>query len=107
MEKQTKFHVKKGDLVRVIAGSSKGKEGRILEVNRKKSRVAVEGAGMITVHTKPNAANPQGGRIEKEGFIHISNVMPLDKNGKPSRVNYKVNAEGKKVRVANTTGEEL
>lgn len=110
--KQNKLHVKKGDRVRVISGNFKGTEGRILRVFPKKERVIVEGVNLRMRHTRPNPAQPQGGRVEREMPIHVSNVMPLDGNGKPTRIGRKriVDAEtgrGRWVRYAKTTGEEL
>lgn len=74
---QKRFHVKKGDEVVVIAGSEKGKRGKIIEVSSKKERVLVEGVKMIKKHTRRNQNNPQGAIVEREGAIHISNVMPV------------------------------
>ena len=110
--KQNKLHVKKGDQVRVISGNFKGSEGRILRVFPKKERVIVEGVNLRMRHTRPNAAQPQGGRVEREMPIHVSNVMPLDRAGKPTRIGRKriVDPEtgrGRWVRFAKTTGEEL
>ena len=76
---QRKFHVKKGDEVVVIAGSDKGKRGKIIEVLRAKERVIVEGTHMIKRHTRKNQNNPQGAIIEREGTVHLSNVMAADK----------------------------
>ena len=73
-----KCHVKKGDIVVIIAGSSKGKRGKIIEVQRTKQRVIVEGAAMIKRHTKKNQQNPNGAIIEREGTVHISNVMKAE-----------------------------
>ena len=73
-----RFHVKKGDEVVIISGSQKGKRGKIIEVQTSKSRVIVEGAAMIKRHTKKNQANPNGAIIEREGTVHISNVMKTD-----------------------------
>jgi large subunit ribosomal protein L24 len=73
-----KCHVKKGDVVVIIAGSSKGKRGKIIEVQRSKRRVIVEGAAMIKRHTKKNQQNPNGAIIEREGTVHISNVMKAE-----------------------------
>ena len=95
--------IKKGDTVKVIAGKDKDKEGKVLAVNH--GRVIVEGVGMITKHTKPSAANQQGGIIKKEAPIDISNVMYLHK-GKVTRIGFEVK-DGKKVRVAKTTGEAI
>lgn len=95
--------VKKGDNVVVIAGKDKGKEGKILVVDRKNNKVIVEGINMITKHVKPNAMNQQGGIVTKEGYIHASNVMYLH-NGKATRLGAVIK-DGKKVRIAKKTGE--
>ena len=97
--------LKTGDKVVVIAGKDKGKEGKILVVDRKKGRVIVEGVNMISKHQKPNAANQQGGIIKKESFMDASNVMYLH-NGKATRIGFEVK-DGKKVRVAKATGEVI
>lgn len=97
--------LKKGDKVVVITGKDKGKEGKILVVDRKKNRIIVEGVNMVSKHTKANQQNPQGGIINKENFIDPSNVMYLH-NGKPTRLGAKV-VDGKKVRVAKKTGEVI
>jgi large subunit ribosomal protein L24 len=103
-----KIKLRKGDLVKVIAGDSKGTEGKILEVILANGRAVVEGANLVSKHTKPNAASPNGGIIKKEAAIHISNLMLVDpKSGKPTRVGRKKNDAGKLVRVAKTTGEEI
>ncbi len=95
--------IKKGDTVKVIAGKDNGKEGKVISVDQKSGKVLVEGVNVITKHAKPNAANPNGGRIEKEAPIDKSNVM-LVHNGKTTRVGFDVK-DGKKVRVAKATGE--
>ncbi len=101
------MRVKKGDTVVVIAGKDKGKKGTIVKVMPKTNRVLVEGVNMITKHQKPTAINPQGGIVNKEASIHISNVMPLDpETGKGTRVRYEVK-EGKKVRVSVKSGKEI
>ena len=98
--------IKKGDLVQVIAGKDKGKEGKVIAVNLKKNTVLVEGANMITKHTKPSASNQQGGIIHQEGPIDISNVMYVHK-GEPVRLGYTMDGD-KKVRVAKTkNGQEI
>lgn len=103
-----KLHIKKGDMVQVIAGDSKGQQGKVLEVQVAKSRAIVEGVNMVKKHTKPNATHPQGGIVEQEASIHISNLQPLDpKTGVPTRVGRKENAQGKLVRIAKKSGEEL
>ncbi len=109
---QKKLHVRKGDNVRVIAGNEKGKEGKILRVYRDKQRVIVEGVNMRVKHMKPNATYPQGGRVEREMPIEISNVMPLDSSGVQTRVGRKQivdtdTGRSRWIRYAKTTGEEL
>ncbi len=103
----SKLHIKKGDTVQVLAGEDRGKQGRVLSVNAEKQRAIVEGVNMVTKHTKPNAKHPQGGRIQMEAPIHISNLSLLDpKSGKPTRVGYRMEGE-KKVRFAKKSGEEI
>jgi large subunit ribosomal protein L24 len=105
---QKKLNIKKGDTVMVIAGDEKGQRGKVLEVLREKERAIVEGVNMVKKHTKPNAANPQGGIIPQEAPVHISNLMLIDpKSGKPSRVGRRLNNEGKLVRYAKKSGEEI
>jgi large subunit ribosomal protein L24 len=105
---QTKLKIRKGDLVKVIAGDSKGQQGKVQEVLVAKSRVVVEGVNLVSKHTKPNAATPNGGIIKKEAALHISNVQLVDpKTGKTTRVGKKLNADGKLVRVAKKSGEEI
>ena len=101
-----KFNIKKGDTVIVNAGNDKGKTGKVLEVLRDKDRVIVEGVNMVSKHTKPNPKNPQGGIVKQEAGIHISNVNLMDANGKATKVAHK-EVDGKKVRIAKTTGEEI
>ncbi|MBA4537026.1 50S ribosomal protein L24 [Bacillus aquiflavi] len=101
------MHVKKGDKVMVISGKDKGKTGIILSAFPKNNRVLVEGVNIVKKHSKPSQANPQGGIINHEAPVHVSNVMPIDpKTGKPTRVGYK-EVDGKKVRVAKKSGEVL
>ncbi len=95
--------IKKGDLVKVIAGRDKDKEGKVISVDRKKNRLLVEGINMITKHTKPSMANQQGGIVHQEGPIDASNVMYLHK-GKPTRIGFKMDGD-KKVRFAKSTGD--
>ena len=97
--------IKKDDLVVVIAGKDKDKEGKVIAVNPKKNTVLVEGVNMITKHTKPSMANQQGGIIHQEGPIDISNVMYVHK-GKATRVGFKMDGD-KKVRFAKTTGDVI
>ncbi|KPH76279.1 50S ribosomal protein L24 [Oceanobacillus caeni] len=101
------MHVKKGDKVKVLSGKDRGKEGVILEAFPKKERVLVEGVNMIKKHAKPSQENPQGGILNIEAPIHVSNVMPIDpKTGEPTRVGYELR-DGKKVRIAKKSGEVL
>ncbi|GFI25765.1 50S ribosomal protein L24 [Lachnospiraceae bacterium] len=95
--------IKKGDTVQVIAGKDKGKDGKVISVDRKKNRLLVEGINMITKHAKPSMANQQGGIVHQEGPIDASNVMYLHK-GKPTRVGFKMDGD-KKVRFAKSTGD--
>lgn len=108
---QYKSKIRKGDLVQVIAGNSKGTKGKVLQILTDKNRAVVEGANIVKKHTKPSAANPNGGIIEKEGSIHLSNLALIDpKTGKPTRVGRKVvEVDGKKkiVRIAKKSGEEI
>ncbi|MCI7626737.1 MAG: 50S ribosomal protein L24 [Blautia glucerasea] len=97
--------IKKGDTVTVIAGKDKGKEGKVLAVNAKNSTVLVENVNVVTKHTKPSAANQQGGIVTKEAPLHISNVMLLV-DGKATRVGFQMNGD-KKVRVAKATGKVI
>ena len=97
--------IKKGDTVKVIAGSSNGKEGKVLSVDHKNSKVVVEGVNVITKHSKPSAGNPNGGIINKEAPIDASNVMYLHK-GQPTKVGFKVEGD-KKVRYAKSTGDVI
>jgi large subunit ribosomal protein L24 len=105
---QKKLHIKKGDSVIVISGNYKGTKGRVLEIIRKTNRAIVEGVNIIKRHTKPNAEAPQGGIIEKEAPIHISNLMLVDpKSGQRTRVGRKQNAKGKLTRYSVKSGEEI
>ena len=101
---RVKIKIKKNDIVKVIAGASKGKEGKIIKVFPKTYRALVEGANIVSKHTKPNAANPQGGIIKQEAAIHISNVMYVS-GSKPSRLGYKILDDGKKVKYIKQNGE--
>ena len=97
--------IKKGDTVKVIAGKDKDKEGKIISVDTKNSKVLVEGTNMMTKHTKPSAANQNGGIVQKEAPIDLSNVMYLYK-GKPTRIGFKMEND-KKVRFAKSTGDVI
>ena len=105
----SKLHIKKGDTVKVIAGNSKGQEGKVIEVIISKSRVLVEGVNMVSKHTKPNAASPQGGIIKKESSIHISYLMLVDPNsGDTTRIGRKIDDKtGKLTRYSKKSGEVI
>ena len=92
----TKFKIKVGDTVKVIAGDNKGSEGKVLQIIKDKNRAIVEGVNLVSKHNKPSAQNPQGGIVKKEASIHISNIALIE-NGEAVRVGFKVE-EGKKVR---------
>jgi large subunit ribosomal protein L24 len=103
-----KLHIKKGDIVIVNAGISKGQEGRVLEVFPEKKRAIVEGVNMVSKHTKPNSENPQGGIIKKEAPIHISNLNLKDpSSGQATRIGRRLNDQGKLVRYSKKSGEEI
>lgn len=105
---QKKLHIKKGDNVIVANGNSRGQKGKVLEVFRKTNRAIVEGVNMVKKHTKPNAANPQGGIVEQEASIHVSNLMMVDpKTGDATRVGRRLDANGKLVRYSKKSGEEI
>jgi large subunit ribosomal protein L24 len=103
----SKLHIKKGDTVKVLSGNSKGQEGKVIEVLIAKSRAIVEGVNMVSKHSKPNAANPQGGIVKMEASIHISNIMVVDpKSGKASRIGRKIDEKTDKlVRYSKKSGE--
>ena len=104
----SKLHIKKGDTVFVNAGNNNGKTGKVLSVLVEKQRAVVEGVNIVKKSTKPSAAHPQGGIIEQEAPIHISNLNVVDpKTGKPTRIGRKLNANGKLVRYAKKSGEEI
>ena len=103
----SKLHIKKGDIVYVNAGEDKGKTGRVLRVLVTKSKAVVEGLNIVSKSAKPSAKHPQGGIIKMEAPIHISNLNPVDKNGKPTRIGRRKNDEGKTVRYSKNTGEEI
>lgn len=104
----TKLNIKKGDNVRVIAGNSRGESGKVLIVNVEKQRAIVEGVNMLSKHTKPNADNPKGGIIKKEGLIHISNLMIIDGAGNATRVGRKLDEKtNSSTRYSKKTGEVI
>ncbi len=103
-----KIYIKKGDNVYVRSGEDRGKQGRVLQVLPGKYRAIVEGVNFVTKATKPNATHPQGGLVKKEAPIHISNLALIDpKSGKPTRVGFRKNEQGKTVRYAKKSGQEI
>lgn len=104
----TKLHIKKGDTVYVNSGNNKGQKGKVLKVYVDEKRAIVEGVNMVSKSQKPSAQHPQGGIIKQEAAIHISNLNVVDpKTGKPTRIGRKLNADGKLVRYAKKSGEEI
>jgi large subunit ribosomal protein L24 len=99
--------IKKGDTVQVIAGKERGKQGKVLGFTHDGQRVLVESLNIVKRHTRPTQNNPQGGIVEKEAGIHISNVQPLTPSGRPTRVGYRMNEAGKKVRYSKRHDESL
>ena len=103
-----KLHIKKGDTVYVNAGNYKGETGKVLSVDPSKDRAIVEGVNIVSKSAKPSAKNPQGGIVKMEAPIHISNLSLIDpKSGKATRVAIKKTDDGKKVRIAKKSGEEI
>ena len=104
----SKLHIKKGDTVIVNAGNSKGQKGKVLRVLVEEQRAVVEGVNMVSKSTKPSAKHPQGGIIKQEAPIHISNLNVVDpKTGEATRIGRKLGANGKLVRYAKKSGEEI
>jgi large subunit ribosomal protein L24 len=102
------LRIKKDDEVIVLGGRDRGKRGKVLRALPKEARVLVEGVNLVKRHTKPSQADPQGGIKEKEAPIHVSNVALIDpKSKRPTRVGFKILADGRKVRVAKRSGEVL
>jgi len=105
---QSKIHIKKGDNVKIIAGNDRGKEGRVLNVDIKNKRAIVEGINIISKHSKPDQANPQGGIVKKEAPIDISKLMLIDAQGNPTKIGRKRDeATGKLVRYSKKSGEVI
>jgi len=101
-------HVRKGDQVMVIAGDDKGKTGEVLRVDPKRRKVLVQGVNRVYRHLRPSRRHPQGGRIQKEMPVDISNVLPIDpKTGRPTRVGFRVEADGTRHRIASKSGQSL
>jgi large subunit ribosomal protein L24 len=103
---QQKLHIKVGDTVKVISGEANGQEGNVLSIDRNKMRATVEGVNLMKKHQKPSASNPEGGIVETEAGIHLSNLMVVV-NGEAARVGRKPNKEGKLVRYSKKSGEEI
>lgn len=104
----SKLHIKKGDMVYINAGNDKGKTGRVLSVDTEKMRAIVEGANMVSKHTKPNSKNPQGGIIKQEAGIHVSNLQVVDPvKGGATKIGRRLGEKGKLVRYAKKSGEEI
>jgi len=104
----TKVHIKKGDTVKILAGDSKGKTGKVLEVETESYKAIVESANLATKHSKPNAKNPKGGIVKQEMPIHISNLMLVDGSGKATRISHKKDEKtNKTVRVSKKSGEVI
>ncbi len=104
----SKLNIKKDDTVYVLSGEDRGKTGRVIKVLPAKNRAIVEGVNIVTKATKPSAKHPQGGLVKLEAPVHISNLSLLDpKSGKPTRVGRRRDAEGKSVRYAKKSGEEI
>ena len=103
----SKLHIKTGDTVKVLSGADNGKTGKVTSVVLEKGRAFVEGINMVSKHTKPSAANPQGGIVKREASVHISNLMVVDSKGQASRIGRKLNDDGKLVRYSKKTGEVL
>jgi large subunit ribosomal protein L24 len=105
---QKKLHIKKGDTVMVIAGDSRGQQGKVLVIQVEKNRAIVEGINMVSKHTKPNAKSPQGGILKKEAPVHISNLKVVDSTGKPTRIGRKMDPKKEKlVRYSKKSGEVI
>ncbi len=102
-----KIHIKKDDTVQVLAGEGKGKTGRVLSVDAVKYRARVEGVKMVKKHNKPSAESPDGGIVEMEGTVHVSNLMVVDSSGTASRIKRGKNEKGNSIRVSLKTGEEI
>lgn len=102
----TKFKIKSGDTVQVIAGDHKGTEGKVVKILKDKNKVIVEGVNMVKKHTKPSAQSPQGGIVEKEAPIHVSNLSLLTKKGETTRVGYRMEGD-KKVRFSKKSNEVI
>lgn len=101
----TKFHIKKGDTVKVLAGTSKGKTGSVIQMLPEVNKAIVEGLNIIKKHQKPSATNPQGGIVEQEAPIHMSNLMYVGKDDQATKIGRKENESGKLQRYSKKSGE--
>ena len=105
---QTKLNIRKGDTVVIIAGDSKGQQGKVLKIVKDDGMAIVEGINMVHKHTKPNAQNPKGGILKKEAPVHISNLMVVDSSGTPTRLGRQLDSKkNKSVRVSKNSGEVI
>ncbi|MFT6814230.1 MAG: large subunit ribosomal protein L24 [Sphingobacteriales bacterium] len=101
-----KLRLKKGDIVKVISGESKGEQGKVLSISKEANRAVVEGVNLVSRHTKPDASNPDGGIIKKEAGVHMSNLMIVDPaSGEATKIGRKLNESGKLQRFSKKTGE--
>jgi len=105
---QKKLHIRKGDTVMVIAGDSRGQQGKVLRVDTEKYKAIVEGVNLVSKHTKPNAKSPQGGIVKMEAPVHLSNLQVIDNTGKPTRIGRKLDPKTEKlVRYSINSGEVI
>ncbi|MEI7499725.1 MAG: 50S ribosomal protein L24 [Bacteroidota bacterium] len=105
---QKKLHIRKGDNVMVIAGDSRGQQGKVLRIDTEKYKAIVEGVNLVSKHTKPNAKSPQGGIVKKEAPVHLSNLKIVDNSGKPTRIGRKLDPKTEKlVRYSKKSGEVI
>ncbi|MFA6922956.1 MAG: 50S ribosomal protein L24 [Bacteroidales bacterium] len=101
-----KLKIKKGDIVKVISGNSKGQQGKILQIMTDKNRAVVEGINVVSKHSKPSAKNSKGGIVKKEASVHISNLMVVDGNGNATRIGRRIENE-KIIRYSKKSGEVI
>jgi large subunit ribosomal protein L24 len=105
---QKKLNIRKGDNVMVIAGDSRGQQGKVLRIDTEKYKAIVEGVNLVSKHTKPNAKSPQGGIVKKEAPVHLSNLKIVDNSGKPTRIGRRLDAKTEKlVRYSKKSGEVI
>ncbi len=100
--------LRSGDVVEVIAGKERGKRGPILAINRERGRVMIEGVNFVYRHTRPSSSNQQGGIVQREAYLDISNVMAIDPaTDKPTRIGMRLDKDGRKIRIARRSGKAL